>query len=63
MRPVDAPGAPDLAHLSLHEFIRYWRVELAAFPRSGADIAHSICGQRRSPGGTDAFRTPEGSRG
>ena len=34
MRPVDEPGAPDLAWLSLYEFLRYWRVELAAYPRS-----------------------------
>eukprot|EP00959_Pyramimonas_sp_CCMP1952_P040887 855078-Pyramimonas_sp.AAC.1 len=39
MRPVDAPGAPDLAHLSLYEFLRYWRIELAAFPRTGAEVA------------------------
>ena len=34
MRPVDEPGAPELAYLSLYEFMRYWRVELAASPRS-----------------------------
>eukprot|EP00959_Pyramimonas_sp_CCMP1952_P431180 9030493-Pyramimonas_sp.AAC.1 len=38
MRPLDAPGAPDLAHLSLYEFLRYWLILLAAFPRSGAEI-------------------------
>eukprot|EP00959_Pyramimonas_sp_CCMP1952_P430479 9016059-Pyramimonas_sp.AAC.1 len=26
MRPVDAPGAPGLAHLSLYELLRYWRI-------------------------------------
>ena len=34
MRPVDETGALELAYLSLYEFMRYWRVELAAFPRS-----------------------------
>eukprot|EP00959_Pyramimonas_sp_CCMP1952_P309631 6479753-Pyramimonas_sp.AAC.1 len=30
VRPVDAPGAPDLARSSLYEFLRNWRIELAA---------------------------------
>eukprot|EP00959_Pyramimonas_sp_CCMP1952_P020480 432188-Pyramimonas_sp.AAC.2 len=34
MRPIDEPGAPDLAWLSPYEFPRYWRVGLAACPRS-----------------------------
>ena len=38
MRLVDEPGAPDLAFLSLYEFLRYWRVELAAYPRSEWDL-------------------------
>eukprot|EP00959_Pyramimonas_sp_CCMP1952_P316404 6622302-Pyramimonas_sp.AAC.1 len=34
MRPMGDPGVPDVAHLSLNGLFRYWRVELAAFPRS-----------------------------
>ena len=42
MRPVDKPGAPDLEFLSLCEFLRYWRVELAAFPRSEAEMSAAV---------------------
>ena len=41
MRPVDEPGAPELAYLSLYEFMRYWRVELAAFPRSERELSEA----------------------
>ena len=39
MRPMDEPGAPELPYLSLYEFLRYWRVELAAFPRSVGELS------------------------
>ena len=39
MRPVDEPGAPELAHLSLYELTRYWRVELAASPRRERELS------------------------
>ena len=32
MRPVDEPGALELAYLFMYEFMRHWRAELAAFP-------------------------------
>ena len=41
MRPVDEPGARELAYLSLYEFMRYWRVELAAFPRSERELSEA----------------------
>ena len=59
MRPVDEPGAPDLEFLSLYEFLRYWRVELAAFPRSEAEMSAGVSNEYQAmltPSGVDKVR-------
>ena len=37
-RPLNDPRAPELAYLSLYEFFRYWRIELAAYVVSDKDL-------------------------
>ena len=37
-RPLADERAPELAYLSLYEFFRYWRIELAAYVTSDKDI-------------------------
>ena len=59
MRPVDEPGAPDLEFLSLYEFLRYWRVELAAFPRSEAEMSTAVSNEYQAvltPSGVEKVR-------
>eukprot|EP00959_Pyramimonas_sp_CCMP1952_P165082 3450292-Pyramimonas_sp.AAC.1 len=54
MRPIDEPGAPDLARLSPYEFLRHWRVELAAHPRSEWELgaaASDECQATLAPSG------------
>ena len=37
-RPLTDERAPELPYLSLYEFFRYWRIELAAYVVSDKDI-------------------------
>ena len=38
-RPLNDARAPELAYLSLYDFFRYWRIELAAYVISDAELA------------------------
>eukprot|EP00973_Karenia_brevis_P009432 1273439-Karenia_brevis.AAC.1 len=38
MRPLQSPTAPELAFLSFHEFLRFWRVEPPAYVFSEDDM-------------------------
>ena len=39
-RPLNDVRAPELAYLSLYEFFRYWRIELAAYVISDGELAN-----------------------